>query len=237
MARNSGIGNGESGGPNVGIGQPGGLARSVTGGAAPAGVVAVNPIGDDVTLGAGNAPVNGSLEVASISGAQRSQAAGPIGGGSGLGGTGNTDVGSNTPGISIGIGTGSGGGPGRIQAGDQPAIGAGVVGGQLPRRSAAPAANPGLPQSQAAMWLRRSCFPAALATAVPAALGAMASALGGPIADSRATGAVRTIPGGGIPGGSAIGSGGSPSDGPGGDGGNGGGGVIGAANRPTRRRQ
>ncbi len=229
LARRPGEGSGAAGGPTVGAGQPGGLARNVTGGATPAGVVAVNPLGSDAVLGTGSGPASGSLEVASSTGAQRSQVAGPIGGGSGLGGEGNWDVGSVAPGVSVGIGSGAGGGPGRLQSGDQPVIGSGVAGQQLPRTIGGAGGPAGVATVAGGDVASPIMLPNGSGDGGPGGAGGDGIGPGGPIADSRATGAVRTSPGGGIPGGSAIGTGRSPSDGPGGDGGGGGGGQIGAA--------
>ena len=125
---------------------------------------------------------------------------------------------------------GTGGGPGRIAANEQPTIGLGTAGQQLPRidrrqrrqqRNGTqwPAAI--LPQRPDArrQWQRRPGRLWRRSASDPADRSPIA-ARPGPCAPA---------PGAGIPGGRSIAGGNGPGDGPGGNGGGGGNGAIGAA--------
>ncbi len=226
----SGDGPGASGGPATGIGQPGGLARSAAAGAAPVGIVATTPIGGDVIRAGGGNANTGSVEVASLVGSRPSTISGPIGGGRGQGGSGSDDSAGAQPAVSVGIGTGSGGGPGRLASGnEQPAIGLGTGGQQLPRSIGGNDGSGGTATVAGSDVAAAASMPGGSGDGGPGGAGGDGRGPGGPIADSRATGAVRTAPGSGIPGGALVAGGSGAGDGPGGDGGGGGNGQIGAA--------
>jgi hypothetical protein len=226
----SGEGPGVSGGPATAIGQPGGLARSAAAGAAPIGAMAISPLPGDVTLAGGRGPVTGSVEVASLIGTQHSEIGGPIGRGNGPGGSGNDDPAGAPPSLNVGIGAGSGGAPGRLaSSNEQPTIGLGTGGQQLPRSIGGNGGSGGTATIAGSDVAAAAALPGRSGNGGPGGAGGDGNGPGGPIADSRASGATRTAPGSGIPGGALAAGGNGAGDGPGGDGGGGGNGQIGAA--------
>jgi hypothetical protein len=218
-----GAGNGLSGGPAVGIGQPGGLSRAATTGDVTSGAVAIAPIGSDTLLSSHDpGPQNAPLGAASMAGAGRSIIGGPIGHGNGLGGTGAADIGPTQVALNIGAGTAVGSGAGRPDGNGQPVVGLGLAGMALPRTVGGAGGTAGVAAIPGAGVAAAAALPSGIGTGGPGGSGGDGVGPGGPVPESRATGAVRTAPGGGIPGGAALAGGTSPGDGPGGLGASGG---------------
>jgi hypothetical protein len=223
IAGKLGEGNGLSGGPAVGIGQPGGLSRAAVTGEVTSGAVAMAPSGSDTLLvsrdpGSPNAP----LGAASMAGAGRSTVGGPIGHGSGLGGSGATDIGPMQVALNVGVGSGLGGASGRPDGNGQPNVGLGMTGAALPRTIGGAGGTVGVSPIPGGGIAAAAAIPGGIGTGGAGGSGGDGVGSGGPVPESRATGAVRTSPGGGIPGGAALAGGTSPGDGPGGLGASGG---------------
>jgi hypothetical protein len=225
-----GDGPGVAGGPSTGAGQPGGLPRSATSGAAPIDAAVVSPIGGEVVRAGGTSGGSGSVEVATLVGTKQSDISGPIGGGKGAGGTGGDDASGAPSSIAIGIGSGSGGGPGRLASSNEElSIGLGTRGQQLPRSIGGNGGAAGTASVAGGDIAAPATMHGGNGKGGPGGAGGDGIGPGGPIADSRATGASRTAPGAGIPGGAPIAGGSGEGGGPGGDDSGGGGGLVGPA--------
>ncbi len=125
--------------------------------------------------------------------------------------------------ISVGIGAGTGGLPGRSDGNQQPTLGLGLPGQQLPRTVGGGGGGTGVSTIAGAGVAASVALPSGTGTAGGSGgPGGDDFGPGGPTPNSRATGAARTVAGGGIPGGAPMAGGTSPGDGPGGNGGGGG---------------
>ncbi len=221
------------GGP-VGRGKPGFAGIGAGAAALPAaGLPAAGPPGGiqgtPGTAAAADGPANGPARVgiAKASG-------GKVGPGKGEGFDAGVADSSLTASIASAIGSNSGIGPDRAGAGrgesnEQPAVGLGTSGQQLPRSTGGNDGTSGTTSIAGGDVAAGAALPGGSGNGGPGGSGGDGIGPGGPVADSRATGAVRTSAGAGIPGGAAVAGGSGAGDGPGGDGGGGGNGQIGSA--------
>ena len=223
IAGRFGVGSGTAGGPAVGIGQPGGLSRAPTTGDITSGAVAMAPTGSDTLLSSRDpGPRDAPLGAALMAGAGRSTVGGPIGHGVGLGGSGPTDIGPTQVALNIGVGSGASGGAGRPDGNGQPVVGLGLAGASLPRTIGGAGGSAGVSPVPGGGVAAAAAIPTGIVAGGPGGSGGDGVGSGGPVPESRATGAVRTSSGGGIPGGAALAGGTLPGDGPGGSGASGG---------------
>jgi hypothetical protein len=221
------------GGP-VGRGKPG-FAGIGTGAAAlpAAGLPAAGPPGGiqgtPGTAAAADGPANGPARV----GIARASG-GKVGPGKGEGFDAGVADSSLTASVASAIGSNLGigpnrGGAGRGEANEQPVVGLGTSGQLLPRSIGGNNGTSGTASVAGGDFASGAALPGGSGNGGPGGSGGDGIGPGGPVADSRATGAVRTSAGAGIPGGATVAGGSGGGDGPGGDGGGGGNGQIGAA--------